>query len=38
MYQPGKVLVVGGADPPTNTAAVIDLTAISPTWTGDRID
>jgi hypothetical protein len=33
MYQPGKVLVVGGADPPTNTALVIDLTASSPTWT-----
>ena len=26
MYAPGKVLVMGGGDPPTNTAEVIDLT------------
>jgi hypothetical protein len=27
MYDAGKVLVAGGADPPTNTAEVIDLNA-----------
>ena len=27
MYAPGKILLVGGGDPPTNTAEVIDLTA-----------
>ena len=32
MYAPGKILVMGGGDPPTNTAEVIDLTASSPTW------
>ena len=32
MYEPGKILVVGGGDPPTNTAEVIDLNASSPTW------
>ena len=32
MYQPGKVLVAGGSDPPTNTAEVIDLNASSPAW------
>ena len=32
MYQPGKVLVAGGSDPPTNTAEVIDLNAASPAW------
>jgi Concanavalin A-like lectin/glucanases superfamily/Domain of unknown function (DUF1929)/IPT/TIG domain len=32
MYAPGKVLVVGGGDPPTNTTAVIDLNQTSPTW------
>ena len=32
MYAPGKVLVMGGADPPTNTAEVIDLNQPSPTW------
>jgi galactose oxidase-like protein/glyoxal oxidase-like protein/IPT/TIG domain-containing protein len=32
MYQPGKVLVAGGSDPPTNTAEVIDLNAFTPAW------
>jgi hypothetical protein len=33
MYDVGKVLVVGGADPPTATAETIDLTATAPAWT-----
>jgi hypothetical protein len=32
LYDTGKVLAVGGADPPTNTAEVIDLTATTPAW------
>jgi galactose oxidase len=36
MYQPGKVMIVGGSDPPdgspTNTAEVIDLNQPSPLW------
>ena len=32
MYDNGKVLVMGGGDPPTNTAEVIDLNASSPAW------
>jgi len=32
MYEPGKILLVGGSDPPTNTAEVIDLNATTPTW------
>jgi hypothetical protein len=32
MYAEGKVLVVGGGDPPTAAAEVIDLNATSPTW------
>ena len=32
MYAPGKILTVGGGDPPTNTAEVIDLNAASPAW------
>jgi hypothetical protein len=32
MYDNGKVLVVGGGDPPTNTAEVIDLNASTPAW------
>ena len=32
MYAPGKILVMGGGDPPTNTAEVIDLTQSSPSW------
>jgi galactose oxidase len=31
-YEPGKVLVVGGGDPPTNTAMKIDLNADAPVW------
>lgn len=32
MYADGKILVLGGGDPPTNTAEVIDLNQSSPTW------
>ena len=36
MYQPGRVLIVGGSDPPdgkpTATAEVIDLNAPAPSW------
>ena len=32
MYDNGKILVMGGGDPPTNTAEVIDLNAASPAW------
>lgn len=36
MYRPGKVMIVGGSDPPdgapTNTAELIDLTEIVPEW------
>jgi hypothetical protein len=32
MYAAGKILVVGGGDPPTATAEVIDLTAAQPAW------
>jgi galactose oxidase len=36
MYQPGKVMIVGGSDPPdgppTNTAELIDLTQPAPSW------
>jgi hypothetical protein len=32
MYEPGKVLYVGGGDPPTRTAEVINLNATSPAW------
>ncbi|HZJ47224.1 MAG TPA: galactose oxidase-like domain-containing protein, partial [Pyrinomonadaceae bacterium] len=32
MYDDGKVLVVGGGDPPTNTTEVIDLNAVTPAW------
>ncbi len=32
MYQPGKILVVGGSDPATNTAEVIDLAQPAPAW------
>lgn len=35
MYEPGKVLIVGGGGPPTNTAETIDLnTANGWQWTG----
>src|SRR5216684_3083514 len=32
MYAPGKILVMGGGDPPTNTAEVIDLNQPTPSW------
>ena len=32
MYAPGKVLYVGGGDPPTNSAEVINLNQSSPSW------
>jgi len=32
MYDDGKILIVGGGDPPTNTAEVIDLNSASPSW------
>jgi hypothetical protein len=32
LYDDGKLLVVGGGDPPTNTAEVIDLNAQTPAW------
>ena len=32
MYEPGKVLLVGGADPPLASAEVIDLNQQSPAW------
>ena len=32
MYEPGKVLIVGGNDPPRATAEKIDLTAPTPAW------
>ena len=32
MYADGKILLMGGGDPPTNTAEVIDLNLPSPVW------
>jgi hypothetical protein len=32
MYAPGKVLIIGGDDPPTNTAETIDLNSSNPAW------
>jgi len=32
MYGPGKILYVGGGDPPTNTAEIIDLNQATPAW------
>lgn len=32
MYEPGKILYVGGGDPPTNTAEIIDLNETEPAW------
>ena len=32
MYQPGKILYMGGGDPPTATAEVIDLNQPAPAW------
>jgi hypothetical protein len=33
LYDSGKVMVVGGSNPATNTAEIIDLTATTPAWT-----
>jgi len=33
MYEPGKILYVGGGDPPTSTAEIIDLNQPNPSWT-----
>lgn len=33
MYAPGKILYVGGGDPPTKTAEIIDLNQPNPAWT-----
>ena len=32
LYAPGKILYVGGGDPPTASAEVIDLNVASPSW------
>jgi hypothetical protein len=32
MYAEGKILLLGGGDPPTNTAEVLDLTQPTPAW------
>ena len=32
MYEPGRILVAGGGDTPTNTAEVIDLNGPNPSW------
>ncbi len=32
MYEDGKVLIVGGSIPPTNTAEIIELNADAPVW------
>jgi autotransporter-associated beta strand protein len=32
IYNDGKILAVGGADPPTATAEVVDLNAATPAW------
>jgi len=32
MYDDGKVMIVGGSDPPTSTAEIIDLNAVNPSW------
>src|SRR5205807_77266 len=32
MYENGKIMVVGGIDPPTASAEVIDLNQANPTW------
>jgi len=32
MYEPGKILIVGGDDPPTNSAEVINFNDAAPTW------
>ncbi|MHA7628594.1 galactose oxidase-like domain-containing protein [Corallococcus sp. M7] len=32
LYEPGKVLITGGDNPPTNNVEVIDLNAATPAW------
>ncbi|MCU1285441.1 MAG: Kelch domain protein [Acidobacteriales bacterium] len=32
MYEPGKIMIVGGGGPPTNTAETIDLNSATPVW------
>jgi hypothetical protein len=32
MYGPGQVMALGGGDPPTNTAEIIDLNDANPSW------
>jgi hypothetical protein len=32
MYAPGKVAIIGGANPPTATSEIIDLNATTPAW------
>ncbi|MFL5583191.1 MAG: galactose oxidase-like domain-containing protein, partial [Gemmatimonadaceae bacterium] len=32
MYEPGKIMYVGGANPPTNTAEIVDLNQPNPQW------
>lgn len=32
MYEPGKVVIMGGGDPPTKTAEIIDLNTSIPAW------
>jgi len=32
MYAPGKVAIIGGANPPTATSEIIDLNAAAPAW------
>lgn len=32
MYEPGKILYVGGGDPPTSSAEIIDLNQSNPAW------
>ena len=32
MYEPGRILYVGGGDPPTNTAEYINLNLATPAW------
>jgi hypothetical protein len=32
MYEPGKIIYIGGGQPPTNTAEIIDLNQASPSW------
>ena len=38
MYSPGRILVAGGSDPPTETAEVIDLNAAEPRLAPGRLD